>query len=310
MTKPLTEAECDLTKKSSISIGRLLTHFATFAAAATIVMCLFGYGVALAVESVFGLPHSSLFSSAFELLDLSSIAIVSFMEGGMDFVQTGQSSILRLYSASWKILTIGILTWLAILAIVLILRKKWPALFVQSTQNKHARRPLSFTKKTLLANLTVISAIALQPILAFLAASALVFATVLIAVAPVMGFSGAESYIQRWVLDPEYCKPLLVNRKPGSNPNVKSDKKSKKSVALCLKVSDKDKEIASGRLVFATSSAAVLFDPRTASAKRVPLNGLVIESISEIPATKPSAASSDVKTFYRLEQISNIDSHL
>lgn len=277
-----TAVEKSTQKKPSLG-GKLLTQFLSFATAITIVFCLLGYGVALAAESVFGIPHSSLFTSTFDLLDLSSIALLSFMDGGLDFLNASWSSILHLYVGSWRVLVTGIGAWLVLFCVLFFLQIKKLWLFAESKDKQKPSPPMSMTKRNILVNIFVIFAIALQPIITFLMASILILSTGLVAIAPLMGFSGGKFYIQKWVLDPEQCAPRLSERQQSDGSPNDEKKAKKKSTVLCLSILDKDKELASGRLVFATSSAVILFNPHTASAKRVPIDGMVIEGIPEIP---------------------------
>ena len=62
-------------RKSAGNLGSTFALIASIAAGITVLLGLLGYGVALAAESSFGMPHALLFDSSFELLDLAGLAI-------------------------------------------------------------------------------------------------------------------------------------------------------------------------------------------------------------------------------------------
>lgn len=52
-----------------------------------LVLSLSGYGVALSAENKFGMPHATLFTSAFDLLDLSGRALMNVLTGAVETLQ-------------------------------------------------------------------------------------------------------------------------------------------------------------------------------------------------------------------------------
>ncbi|MDQ5944739.1 MAG: hypothetical protein QG619_156 [Pseudomonadota bacterium] len=57
--------------------GFWITVSAAAISVGTVILMLLGYGVSLAVEGKFGIPHATVFESGFELLDLASIVFFS-----------------------------------------------------------------------------------------------------------------------------------------------------------------------------------------------------------------------------------------
>src|ERR1035437_6544388 len=52
---------------------------AAVASFTTATLVLLGYGVSLAAETLFGIPHAAVFDSTFELMDLASVAILELI---------------------------------------------------------------------------------------------------------------------------------------------------------------------------------------------------------------------------------------
>ncbi len=73
----------DKQPKEGINESRGFSFWLTLSAAvisvSTVVLMLLGYGVSLAVEGKFGVPHATVFESGFELLDLASIVFFQFI---------------------------------------------------------------------------------------------------------------------------------------------------------------------------------------------------------------------------------------
>lgn len=58
---------------------QMLTVFLSVSSAAAIVLALLGYGVALSVETKFGIPHAVVFNSTSDLLTLGSWAVMQML---------------------------------------------------------------------------------------------------------------------------------------------------------------------------------------------------------------------------------------
>jgi hypothetical protein len=66
--------------KAAESAVKWLTGIAIAVSIVGVMLASLGYGVSLAAEEKFGMPHSAIFNSAFELIDLGATAIMQIVE--------------------------------------------------------------------------------------------------------------------------------------------------------------------------------------------------------------------------------------
>lgn len=238
-----------------------------------IVGALLGYGVAAAMQIRFTIPHETLFTSPFELIELSVAAIMQFFE------RFSTVDLLRdLYAPMIADLlpTAGIFAgiWLLIAAAITFRRHVGVA---TASLSSGLKRWLSVKneQRTPLYNWIVLSCKGLGFVAAFLLGMPLVMwvllmivltALFVLSMLPVIGMSAAGLYLDKYVIVPEHCAPLR-NRaylmKPASG-------QVSRPYAICVRVENPRLEAAQGRLIFATSSAIVLFDPIKGIVTRVP----------------------------------------
>jgi len=107
--------------------------------------------------------------------------------------------------------------------------------------------------------------------LAAIAVAALttVFCT-LLAVLPAMGLTAGKSHIDKWVVQPESCR------------SAKTSAEAAGPTASCLSLTRPDGSVEKGRVVFATSTSLVLYDPVTGSVKRLGIEGSKVAVVDKL----------------------------
>ena len=73
----------------------------------TVTLALLGYGVSLAAENLFGIPHAAMFNSAFELIDLTSVAVLQIIPA-IDQALSKWTFYVNLYRAQWPTIILAV----------------------------------------------------------------------------------------------------------------------------------------------------------------------------------------------------------
>ncbi|RZL65011.1 MAG: hypothetical protein EOP81_06375 [Variovorax sp.] len=254
-----------------------LTVVLAFASASGIILALLGYGVALSVESRFGLPHTFTFNSTLDLFSLGTWAIADMLTGS--FAWSSWTFYKGILVWSWRVLAPVLVMSLVGFALL------WAGLAI-SRRLSTAKRRQQFRaavvvfkrnarQKPWVASSTVLfSSLAttlLVPAAAIgVAALTYVFCIVLAAL-PGIGLTAGKSHIDKWVVQPTSCHSNVpgVARTPGPAAN-------------CLSIKRADNSVEKGRVVFATSTSVILYDPATGQAKRLGIDGSVATTVSQL----------------------------
>jgi hypothetical protein len=270
--------------------NRLLLSVGSIIVALTTALSMLGYGATLAGESDFGIPRSAVYGSPIELLDLSSIAISGFLDLGLRALASAAFYRELFERSSW-------LMWLgAAFLIILIIDWCFGARILRLMRSLKARvaqtrlqtrmQGLRGPSRSAWAKFAALSLAA--PVGMVLALALMLCAIAMIGFLPAWGMQASQHHLQKWVVEPEGCMPLRgrqarLERRP-------DDGKPKKRVAHCVSATRNGKTV-TGRVLFSTSSALVLFNPFDGSVTRVPLAETVVEPVPEIPAAAASAPS-------------------
>lgn len=264
----------------------------SIASAAGIALALLGYGVALAVQSKFGLPHSMTFSSSLELFNLGCWAVAQVLMSAYEGA-AWLKAIQEIWSASWPItfaivgllLIVGILLWGASISF-----KKLNALMsapvARLTGGKSVLdflRDHRFAGKiTALATISV-GIIVGMPLMMALALIGLVFLCAVLALIPQVGLNVGKVHIDDWVIRPTVCMELKT-RDARMNKTVTKPKVREPVIygANCIAIVRAKEEVDRGRVVFATPNAVILYDPRTGDVRRVSTDGATVKVIAEL----------------------------
>jgi hypothetical protein len=254
-----------------------------------IVLALLGYGVSMAVQERFGLPHSIIYVSSTDLLNLGGWAVAQIITTAAQnfFSWAGLNALwMKLWPAAFLNYGLSICIAFAFIALWLFFRRLKSALRVQNSGVKHFRllvidHPWLSTAIAVFA--TAITTVFGTPLIFAFAAFIVFLICALLSVVPMIGMLAGESYIDDWVVRPTVCVTPM-NREARMSKVEKSSPSGalKLHAANCVSVSRAKEEVDKGRLVFATPATIVLYDPRTGDARRISTDGATIKVIGEL----------------------------
>lgn len=262
------------------------------ASVAGIALALLGYGVAIAVQAKFGLPHSMTFSSSLELFNLGCWAVAQVL------ISTYESAawlkaIQEIWSASWPIaLAIVGLLWVGGILLWGIFRsfKKLSALMsapvARLTDGKGVLdflRDHRFAGKIAAFATISVGIVVGMPFMMALGLLGLVFLCAVLALIPQVGLTVGQAHIDDWVIRPTVCMGLKTRDarmdKTATEPKVGAPVIYG---ANCIAIVRGKEEVDRGRVVFATPNAIILYDPRTGDVRRVSVDGATVKVIGEL----------------------------
>lgn len=258
-----------------------------------IVLALLGYGVALAVQTRFGLPHPMTFSSTLELFNLGCWAVLQILASSHDLLVI-RSAIWELWAGTWPmtvaVIVLAIVGALVLWLIVVTAKKSKPWLskiFGQSVSGGGVkgfsiRHPLSF--KTLVVLSGSLGLVIGTPLAMAVSLIALVVLCALLALIPSVGLTVGKTHLDDWVIRPTVCvqvlnREALMERKAAKPAPIGGPRTY---AANCIAVIRSKEEVDRGRVIFATSNAVMLFDPRTGEVRRVSIDGATIKVVGAI----------------------------
>lgn len=245
-----------------------------------LVLSLSGYGVALAAENKFGIPHAALFSSPLDLLDLSSWAVMNVLTGVVELLNNLGFYIRLLTGAGPLLLGVTVL-WVLIVLVGTYLSKNPNNFIFRITA--YIKSPLTRQERPSTRALLVFG-----PLLGLVGATSatLVSVVLLTAVAlmcflisflPIFAMAAGQVHIRHYVIEPDHCYGVY-DRALRMKPVVTTGEQKRQLVVSCVRVLNGDKEeLGSGRVVFSTSSSVLLWNSKTGNVRRVPLEANVLE---------------------------------
>ena len=285
-------------KQSSESDFGLLKVLASIVGLLTLILVLLGFGVSQAVESKLALPHSSLYESSVELLDLGSVAVVEILP--KLFNQIGKvATYLKMVANIWKSLWIFLAIY--VVGVPLVFYLKYVKKFDLKTAKNKAKAVLAqgdakgfWVKASLVLMLLVAST--LLPIVAYFG---VLVGLVLLSSVPLIGWVAGQAFIEEAAINDRACAPLpsvqyYEAQKAQQDVKTPHDSKNQPQTVQCVKVMKDGEEVATGRLVLSTSNMVILYLP-DGVARRVPISDSVIEVVDRLP-TKDSHAPSPKMT--------------
>lgn len=273
-------------KQNAESEHGLLKLAASTVASLTLILVLLGFGVSLAVESKLALPHSSLYESSVELLDLGSVAVIETLP--KLFENIGKiGTYIEMVAGAWHSLWGAILMYAIVIALVFTLKY-----VVKIDIKAHHEKAKAFLaeggKHGFLARaglfLIFLLASSFSPIFLYFGFA---FAMALLAFVPMIGWLAGMAYIDEVAINNRGCSPLpsvqyYQAQKAAQNTQKSTEPKKQPETTQCVKVLKNHDEIASGRLVLSTSKMVILYLP-SGIAQRVPIGDSVIQVIDELP---------------------------
>lgn len=274
--------------KQNEKIGLGWVKFAaSVVASLTLILILLGFGVSLAVESKLLLPHSSLFESSAELLDLGSVAVFEMLPKLVD--NLGKiGTYFEVISSVMPLFCWATAVYAFVVAVVFFFRYH-RKIDVSAYQEKIKASLAGNEKKSFLVRaglpLLFFPALFLSPIFLYFF---LACAMVVLAFVPMVGWFSGMAYIDEVAIKERVCTPLpsILHYQIQKSEKVAekaADSKKQPATVQCVKILKDGVEIASGRLVLSTPKAMVLYLPN-GIARRVPIGNSVIEVIDRLPS--------------------------
>lgn len=248
-----------------------------------LVLSLSGYGVALAAENKFGIPHAALFSSPLDLLDLSSWAVMNVLTGAVELLNNLGFYFRLLTDAGPLLLGVTVL-WVLIVLVGTYLAKH-PNHFIfritayLKSPLKRQERPSTRALLVFGPVLGLLGAIGTMLVsIALLAAVALM--CFLISLLPLFAMAAGQVHIRHYVIEPDHCYGIY-DRAQRMKPATKGAQKSQLVVSCVQVLNGEKEELGRGRVVFSTSSSVLLWNSKNGNVRRVPLEGNVLEVLPE-----------------------------
>lgn len=264
----------------------VLKFVASTVASLTMILVLLGFGVSLAVESKLALPHSSLYESSIELLDLGSVAVISILP--KLFNQLGElATYLRMIADVWRTLWVFLAIYAVGVPLMFYLKyvKKidFKAKKDQIKGQLAASDAKSFWVKACLA-FALLLASSLLPIVVYFG---LVVSLALLSMVPMIGWVAGLAYIDQAAIHNHTCSPLpsvqYYEAQKAKHPVKRPDAQTTQpDTVQCVQILKDGTPVASGRLVLSTAKAVVLYLPN-GIARRIPISDSVIEVIDKLP---------------------------
>ena len=253
-------------KKIKATIG-----ISSIALTCTITLFLLGYSSALAIESVFGIPAKLTYSSTLELLHLSSLVFSGWLE-------TINSQDFREQTKELTITTLIIGT--AISASIFTIKKT----FKKNKENQEKTENNSFLIKTIkliykekLNFIPIVIGATLPIAITFIMVAIIaLFITI-----PAIGLPAAEQHLQSWIIEPDYCTPLINRENRIPKKQNKSQNKNQKKATPCLSIWKNGKYVAEGRYIASIGSHIAIFNPENGEVLIEPIDGASIKVSGE-----------------------------
>jgi hypothetical protein len=271
--------------------GSGVTWGITIISAVSLILTLLGYGVALAVEIMFGIPHETVYSSVLDLIGLSVYAINSVL------LRLGENTWQPLFDMAWPIGLSAAACMFGFLSFLAFLHTRRERMGGRTPRFwRYFKPPMAQDSgRQLLGKSAVFSSLFGGIVFAtpFFIVSAIMVIMVLISILPVIGTKLGQHYLREFVVTPIACVPV-VSRQARLQASSSPPNKTAPTLpaANCVTLLKDGTPVASGRVVVSTSTAIVLFEPDNGSVRRVPVGELTVMPVGTLPPiTKPEPGS-------------------
>lgn len=270
-------------KNSGLKKRELLGVFLTGLSVIGALLTLIGYGVALSLNNAFTMPGESLFTSPFDLIELSAWAInAAIAKTPNDFSYSkSYIDLIQLISPYATLVFIG----LSIGALSVKYSNKVPEkikispLWVRTLIS----RPSISNSVTILLSKSALFTMALLltfPLLVFFTGMTIICIFMTLIFAPLLGMQFGADHIAEYVVSPKSCysnknREARISLKKNGTP-------SQEKFATCVIITRNEKNIEKGRVVFTTSSAIILWNPVTGTTHRIPTRNIEIQVVDQL----------------------------
>lgn len=269
-------------KPSRFRIPLSYLSLATLVTLLSLIVAGMGYGLTLALESVFRMPGGSSFSSALDLFDLAAKYVLPLLF--LKFTHFYDSSTSSVWLLPAMVASVILLLILPFIFSLLDRLGRWVDRLRRSVGDRTgSSRPTGKVRSALLMFASILLPATLPwMIWAGVIIIARVYLVVLLMLigAPLVGFHLGHAYIFDYVVAPKHC--AAPRDQADLLKALNSDQKKEEArEATCVRVS-RDGHSTVGRVVVSSTSAIVLFDPVSGKAIREPIDSARVESIGNL----------------------------
>ncbi|WP_308922887.1 hypothetical protein [Janthinobacterium sp. J1-1] len=259
-----------------------LTWGLTIISSISLMLTLLGYGVAMAVETTFGLPHQAVYSSVLDLIGLSVYALISLI------LEIDKIRWWSIFEQFWKHSLFVAACIFFFVCCVIYLRTRQARTLARIHRFWHSFKPTiqgdSISKSLAKGAIGSILFGGFMLFLPSLIVGALLFIVMLISIVPIFGSQLGTLYFLKFVITPTTCEP--VRSSTALQPLLSAPRKKNAptvSTANCVALFKDKTRVAIGRVVVSTPAAIVLFEPVSGSTWRVPIGELTILPVAHVP---------------------------
>ena len=268
-------------KIQSSSVTEILKKIGIVISVFSTLLMVLGYGVALEAESMFGIPHASLYESIFDSIDLGSFVVIpTAFVAAMELINL--STLDQIYQKYYIQLLISAAIVSVLFLLLFFLNKRRP-LFMGDISKKFNELKKSILKcKARIVYAWMMSVIGLYPI--FLMAGVILIAGLLLILVliPFTGGNAAGYYFKEWVIDAELCKQAYSSKEKLLQNTQESNSNKRKSTADCVIVTNDKDEVGRGYVVLSTSKNLLLYNPKNRETLRIPIENAKIQTVSDL----------------------------
>ena len=261
--------------------GSGITCGITIISTVSLFLTLLGYGVSLAVETIFGMPHQTVYSSVLDLIGLSVYALLSMVLG------LGDIAWWPLFDQVWPTSLIATAGMFILMCSTIYLKHRSDRASARTRRFwQFFRWPNNGDSTTRLVGKGTIGSIAFGAVVfitPFVIMVALMAGIFLLSVVPILGMQLGSHYFERYVVRPTMCMPVRSSAaliQAWSAPRNKNG--STASTATCVGLLKDGTQIAAGRVVVSTPATIVLFDPASGAVRRIPIGEVTVLPIEAL----------------------------
>lgn len=272
--------ETQPTKMPDVANAKMITveWWLKLVALIGVTVSLLGYGVVTGLASAINLDHGSILSGPFELLSLVWPGVVLLMTAidKIDFLSI-------LGESFKKAIPLALATFLVIVLSSIFMRYKgrlrkidWTWFVDKVVPGEHDTVRRSFQKATLAA-ISSLTVFIVATIFGFLGILIILLSLLTV---PLIGFSAGQAYFNEYILKPKHC----ASNVPGSIRREGNKEANSETGVTCALVKSIDKDnsyLSHGRVVLSSSNYMLMYHFETGVGERIPVAGLVIQSIDD-----------------------------
>jgi hypothetical protein len=269
-------------KKPSMS---WLTIAGSAIALVSVLASMFGYGVVFGIVQRFGQSQETFVNSPFDLVAMVWPGVLMFMTS-LSRVLSWELVVVAYEQAKLPLMVLGAIVFIGMLAFMGLKQKYANPTAIITGVKKFFQSDRGLLRKAFLSLAASFAAMLAALAVQIFSAFAIVTLFVIAIYIPALGAVSGSAYVEKFVISPSECTPLVRQSTPISNSSRENEsKREDKNVdsVSCVLINAVDPSkpfYRAGRLVLASSTAMLLWNAETGTVSRVPLAGMDVSSLS------------------------------